>query len=257
LRQQQVGQRDRPVGARRGGLVEELEERRGKTVGDALAVAGDEGAVVDESAAGLWAQLGDTGDHAATEAVADEDRGSVERVERVDHGPDVIIVADVQAVIVGAGSRVGRHCLSGGDAVSCDPVPDRRTGARSAGTGCDLAIDRTFRAGAAAYILKSAATADVISVLRQVFSGAVFHAPANPPLCCATPEHPEHPGLSDRERTVLGAVAAGLTTAAIGRQLWISDHTVKFHLTNIYRKLGVRNRAGAVRYAIEHDLAQA
>jgi DNA-binding CsgD family transcriptional regulator len=39
--------------------------------------------------------------------------------------------------------------------------------------------------------------------------------------------------------------------------MWVSEHTVKFHLTNIYRKLGVSNRAGAVRYAYENDLVAA
>jgi DNA-binding CsgD family transcriptional regulator len=53
----------------------------------------------------------------------------------------------------------------------------------------------------------------------------------------------------------LAAVGAGLTTAAISRELWVSEHTIKFHLTNIYRKLGVSNRAGAVRYAVEHGIA--
>ena len=42
--------------------------------------------------------------------------------------------------------------------------------------------------------------------------------------------------------------------AAISRELWVSEHTIKFHLTNIYRKLGVPNRAGAVRYALDHGL---
>ncbi len=46
-----------------------------------------------------------------------------------------------------------------------------------------------------------------------------------------------------------------MTTAAISRELWVSEHTIKFHLTNIYRKLGVANRAGAVRYALEHGIA--
>jgi DNA-binding CsgD family transcriptional regulator len=50
-------------------------------------------------------------------------------------------------------------------------------------------------------------------------------------------------------------VAGGLTTRAISQDLWLSEHTVKFHLTNIYRKLGVCNRSGAVRYAFENDLA--
>jgi DNA-binding CsgD family transcriptional regulator len=60
--------------------------------------------------------------------------------------------------------------------------------------------------------------------------------------------------LTERERTILGAVARGMTTAAISDHLWVSEHTVKFHLTNIYRKLGVPNRAGAVRYALENGI---
>jgi NarL family two-component system response regulator LiaR len=60
--------------------------------------------------------------------------------------------------------------------------------------------------------------------------------------------------LTARERAVLQAVASGLTTRAISEQLWLSEHTVKFHLTNIYRKLGVANRSAAVRFAFEHGL---
>ena len=52
----------------------------------------------------------------------------------------------------------------------------------------------------------------------------------------------------------LSAVASGMTTKAISKDLWLSEHTVKFHLTNIYRKLGVSNRSAAVRYAFENDL---
>jgi DNA-binding NarL/FixJ family response regulator len=115
-------------------------------------------------------------------------------------------------------------------------------------------IDAALRAGANAYVLKSAQTIDIASVLRQVGSGAVFHAPSSVPRSHDTPERPEGPVLTDRERSILSAVSSGLTTAAISRDLWVSEHTVKFHLTNIYRKLGVANRAGAVRYALEHQL---
>jgi DNA-binding CsgD family transcriptional regulator len=68
-------------------------------------------------------------------------------------------------------------------------------------------------------------------------------------------EAPDTPALTERERDILSRVAAGMTTAAISRELWVSEHTIKFHLTNIYRKLGVPNRAGAVRYALDHGLA--
>jgi DNA-binding NarL/FixJ family response regulator len=115
-------------------------------------------------------------------------------------------------------------------------------------------IDGALLAGASAYVLKSAHTVDIASVLRQASSGAVFHAPSYP---TPVPEGPEAtmPVLTDRERSILSAVAAGKTTAAISGDLWISEHTIKFHLTNIYRKLGVANRAGAVRYALEHGIA--
>jgi DNA-binding NarL/FixJ family response regulator len=116
-------------------------------------------------------------------------------------------------------------------------------------------IDQALQAGASAYVLKSAHTVDIASVLRQTSVGAVFHAPAGPPAVIGPPDPAATPALTDRERSILSAVASGLTTSAISRELWISEHTIKFHLTNIYRKLGVANRAGAVRYAMENGIA--
>ncbi len=116
-------------------------------------------------------------------------------------------------------------------------------------------IDAALGAGASAYVLKSAHAVDIASVLRQASSGAVFHAPAYRPDAPGSAQVSALPALTDRERSILSAVASGMTTAAISRDLWISEHTIKFHLTNIYRKLGVANRAGAVRYALENGIA--
>lgn len=116
-------------------------------------------------------------------------------------------------------------------------------------------IDAALQAGASAYVLKSAHTVDIASVLRQASGGAVFHAPAEVQPIPGAPHAPDAPALTDRERSILSAVASGMTTSAISQDLWISEHTIKFHLTNIYRKLGVTNRAGAVRYALEHGFA--
>jgi DNA-binding NarL/FixJ family response regulator len=116
-------------------------------------------------------------------------------------------------------------------------------------------IDAALQAGASAYVLKSAHTVDIASVLRQASSGAVFHAPAHAQVAPGATEAPHSPALTGRERSILSAVASGMTTSAISKDLWISEHTIKFHLTNIYRKLGVTNRAGAVRYALEHGFA--
>jgi DNA-binding NarL/FixJ family response regulator len=114
-------------------------------------------------------------------------------------------------------------------------------------------IDATLSAGASAYVLKSVGSTDLASIVRQAASGWVFHATPAASSASGKPE-PHAPALTGRERTILEAVAAGLTTAAISERLWVSEHTVKFHLTNIYRKLQVANRAGAVRYALEHHM---
>jgi DNA-binding NarL/FixJ family response regulator len=124
-------------------------------------------------------------------------------------------------------------------------------------SACDdrPSIESALQAGANAYMLKTTTAVDISSVLRQVSRGVVFHAPAGPPAGAAAPAGPQQPVLTEREQTILAAVGAGLTTAAISRELWVSEHTIKFHLTNIYRKIGVSNRAGAVRYALENGLA--
>jgi DNA-binding NarL/FixJ family response regulator len=72
----------------------------------------------------------------------------------------------------------------------------------------------------------------------------------------AAPVHavPEGCPLTRRELEILRAAAEGGTNAQIARQLWVTEQTVKFHLSNIYRKLGVSNRTEASRYALVHGL---
>ena len=115
-------------------------------------------------------------------------------------------------------------------------------------------IESATNAGASAYVIKSVSSVDIPALIRQVAAGyTVFQAPNDSNDSGASSAASE-PGLTERELTILAAVAGGLTTKAISGELWVSEHTVKFHLTNIYRKLGVSNRSGAVRYAYEHGL---
>ena len=119
-------------------------------------------------------------------------------------------------------------------------------------------IDAALNAGASAFVVKSINATDIAAVVRQAASGSVFHATSAPSR--KTDESDEEsalPELTEREHAILEAVACGKTTAVISRELWVSEHTVKFHLTNIYRKLGVANRAGAVRYALQNGLVAA
>ena len=116
-------------------------------------------------------------------------------------------------------------------------------------------IDGAVNAGASAYVIKSAKPVDLVSVIREKATGTVFYGPSRPIAAAADSDGPQMASLTEREQTILSAVALGMTTAAISQELWVSEHTIKFHLTNIYRKLGVSNRASAVRHALEHRAA--
>jgi DNA-binding NarL/FixJ family response regulator len=117
-------------------------------------------------------------------------------------------------------------------------------------------ISGVLEAGACAYILKSIDARDLPSAVRQAVSGA-FYCVGNL-VGHEAAEAPAGDGvLSEREVQILQAVAEGLSNRAIAKELWLSDQTVKFHLHNIYRKLGVANRTEATRYALEHGITGA
>ncbi|MEJ7824537.1 MAG: response regulator transcription factor [Solirubrobacteraceae bacterium] len=122
----------------------------------------------------------------------------------------------------------------------------------------DVLVDPRSRAAPAA---KRINPRDLASALRQIVDGVVYYT--GPGIPEAAEPRPAAPALdfeaaaSDltrKETTILAAIARGLSTKAISREQCISEKTVKFHLTNIYRKLGVNNRTGAMRYAYEHHL---
>ena len=113
-------------------------------------------------------------------------------------------------------------------------------------------IEAALRRGACAFVLKSINPDDLAGVIRQVMNGTVFQA-----LDFAEPDAGEparSAGLTEREVTILQALARGLSNDAIAKELWITRQTVKFHVRNIYRKLGVSNRTEAASYAYQHNL---
>jgi DNA-binding NarL/FixJ family response regulator len=108
--------------------------------------------------------------------------------------------------------------------------------------------------GASAYIAKTVNPVDLPSALRQVYEGTVYHAIG---VADAREDHDAADAdLTERELTVLRALARGLSNKAIGHEFWVTEQTVKFHLGNIYRKLGVQNRTAAVHYAHQHGLVE-
>jgi DNA-binding NarL/FixJ family response regulator len=115
-------------------------------------------------------------------------------------------------------------------------------------------IEAAFKRGASGYVVKGINPVDLPSALRQAFDGTVYH-----PI--GMPEESEGAaakaaGLTEREAAILNGVARGLSNQAIGKELWVTEQTVKFHLTNVYRKLGVANRTEAARYAYQHGLVE-
>jgi DNA-binding NarL/FixJ family response regulator len=114
-------------------------------------------------------------------------------------------------------------------------------------------LDRAFGAGIHAAIAKTAQAASVGMLVREVAAGNVYHAYAMSP---APSVHNREAAamLTARELEILQLVAAGLSNNRIARQLWVTEQTVKFHLSNIYRKLNLANRTEASHFAHTHGL---
>ena len=113
-------------------------------------------------------------------------------------------------------------------------------------------IDRALAAGASAYVLKTAHPEDFASAIRQAFSSSIFLAgPRGATAGAAAPARANQKpaDLTARELEILQLVAEGLSNSEMARRLWVTEQTVKFHLSNIYRKLDVSNRTQASRWA--------
>ena len=116
----------------------------------------------------------------------------------------------------------------------------------------EVLIETALRSGASAYVLKTVEPADLPGTLRAAMDGTVFSAVGVSETEGASARSA---GLTERELAILRAVARGLSNDEIAKELWVARQTVKFHLSNVYRKLGVRNRAEAVREAYARGLA--
>ncbi|WP_433616022.1 response regulator [Dactylosporangium sp. CA-139114] len=121
-----------------------------------------------------------------------------------------------------------------------------------------------LRAGALGYLTKDAGRVQIAQAVRAAAAGqsvldpqvqqrllaaAVQGSPAPAPAATADD------GLTAREREVLSLIATGLSNREIAERLYVTEVTVKSHINRLFAKIGVRDRAQAVRYAYEHGLA--
>jgi len=113
-------------------------------------------------------------------------------------------------------------------------------------------VNDVLAAGAIGYLLKDSRPEDLLAAVRSAAEG---HAPLDPRIAGALLPGREPPAadlLSEREKQVLRLAAAGLANKQIARRLGISESTVKVHIGNIFRRIGVRDRTSAALWAREN-----
>jgi DNA-binding NarL/FixJ family response regulator len=122
-----------------------------------------------------------------------------------------------------------------------------------------------IRAGASAFLLKDVRPTDLVDAIRVVASGNALFGPTAVSRLLERFQPPQHRGASDhgalatltaREVEILRLVAGGLSNAEIAASLVVSETTVKSHVSNLLRKLGVRDRVQAVIAAYDAGLVQ-
>ena len=127
--------------------------------------------------------------------------------------------------------------------------------------GLDEYVYEALRAGASGFVLKDDPAEQLISAVRTVAAGNALLSPAITKRVIrqftriTRPAPPKELGeLTEREREILRLIAVGLSNAEIGRELYISETTVKTHVTHVLQKLGLRDRVQAVVLAYQAGL---
>lgn len=119
---------------------------------------------------------------------------------------------------------------------------------------------QAVRAGASGYLVKDSAAAELLAAVRALHAGRAWFGPQAARALAEQMQHPErkvvdpYGTLTAREREVFHLIAEGLTTKEIARKLDISTKTAENHRARVLDKLGVRNTAELVRYALRKGL---
>ena len=119
-------------------------------------------------------------------------------------------------------------------------------------------VEQALRAGATSYLLKNVSAEGLAQAIRAAYAGRSTLAPEAAEALIAATRNKSGLGsdLTGRERQVLALLVKGRSNADIAGQLNISMATVKYHLSNIFSKLGAKSRVEAVTIALEHKLVE-
>jgi DNA-binding NarL/FixJ family response regulator len=119
-------------------------------------------------------------------------------------------------------------------------------------------LEQALQAGAKGYLLKSDPNQLLLTALRAVQAGETFISPALTDKWAKLQQHPNTieplEALSSRERQVLQLIANGHSNPLIAERLQLSVRTVEVHRRNIMDKLGVKNAAALIKFAVEHGV---
>lgn len=124
----------------------------------------------------------------------------------------------------------------------------------------DEYVLQAVRAGASGYLVKDSAAAELLAAVRSLHAGRGYFGPQAARTLAEQLQHPErtvddpYGRLTDREREVFHLLAEGKTTKEIARELDISAKTAENHRGRVLDKLGTRNTAELVRYALRKGL---
>jgi DNA-binding NarL/FixJ family response regulator len=139
-------------------------------------------------------------------------------------------------------------------------TPTARLIVLSAGVD-DETVAAAMQCGVVVYGSKASDSEDIKTAIRQAFNCTIFHAFVSSPTTASDSERHLAAGgatpLTRREEEVLRLAAEGLTNAQMAQRLWVTEETIKFHLSNTYRKIGVNNRTQASHWAVEQGLVPA
>jgi DNA-binding NarL/FixJ family response regulator len=166
------------------------------------------------------------------------------------HAPDLVIVDSAALANDVANPSLLQSARQANPTVRCivlseNDDPDER--------------ERAFAAGASVFCVKRAQADDLAAAIRQSFEHLIYYAAtprsSSEPAMSPGPSQPDAAvGLTKREVEILCLAAEGHSNSQLAAMLWVTEQTVKFHLSNIYRKLGVANRTEASRWAQRNGL---
>lgn len=119
-------------------------------------------------------------------------------------------------------------------------------------------VEGVLKAGATSYLLKNVSADELVSAIRRSMAGQPSLSPEAAQVLIQKAIEPAQPGsdLTDRERDILALMVEGKSNGEIAERLFVSQSTVKFHVSNILSKLGVSGRTEAVAIAVQHHLVK-